>query len=275
MKLPRLLILAGFVACSALAADPNPEPSTDAVQPPHRTTAKVSYALGMNLGAQIKRVGAEVDVDTIAQAVQDVLDGTPPRLQENEVRPLLAQAQAYEVAKRKAEGESFLAKNAKVEGVTTLPDGMQYQILKHGSGEAAQSNDVAVINFRGTWIDGKEFRHEDNAKVMPVICPKGIREALLMMMPGAKWRIFVPSHLCYGDQAGQAVGFGSALIYDLEMISTGPDPEHKAVIYGAGRLGHAPGEDFLPMIVGAKKTDSTQPERPRENPGIVFPGDAK
>ena len=266
--------MAGFAACSALAADPNPEPSTDAIQP--RTDDKVSYALGMNLGAQIKRVGAEVDVDTIAQAVRDVLDGKPTRVEESEVRPLLTQAQAYEVAKRKAEGESFLAKNAKVEGVTTLPDGMQYHVIKAGAGELAQSNDIAVVNFRGTWIDGKEFRHEENVKVMPVICPKGIREVLLMMKPGAKWQIFVPSHLSYGDQMGQPVGFGSTLNYDLEMISAAPDPEHKAVIYGAGRLGHAPGEDFLPANRWREKTRvSAEPERPRENPGIVFPGDAK
>ena len=271
MKLHRFFILTGFVACSALAADP--QPSTDAIQP--RTDDKVSYALGMNLGVQIKRVGAEVDVDTIAQAIRDVLGDKPTRLQENEVRPLLAQAQTYEVTRRKAEGEAFLAQNAKVEGVTTLPDGVQYQVLKAGEGELARSNDIAVINLRGQWIDGKEFRREDNIKVMPVICPKGIREALLLMKPGSKWRIFVPSHLCYGDQPGQSVGFGSTLIYDLEMISTGPDPEHKAAIYGAGRLGHAPGEDFLPMIVGAKKTDATEPERPRENPNIIFPGDAK
>jgi FKBP-type peptidyl-prolyl cis-trans isomerase FklB len=271
MKLPRLLILAGFVACSALAADP--EPSTDAIQP--RTDDKVSYALGMNLGAQIKRVGAEVDVDTIAQAIRDVLEGKPMRLQENEVRPLLAQAQAYEVAKRKAEGEAFLAKNAKVEGVATLPDGMQYRILKPGAGEPAQSNDVAVINLRGQWINGKEFLHQDNVKVMPVICPKGIREALLMMKPGSRWRIFVPSRLSYGEQMGEPVGFGSTLIYDLEMIATGPDPEHKAVIYGAGRLGHPPGEDFLPAIGDAKNSAATGPEHPRENPNIVFPGDTK
>ena len=271
MKLPRLLILAGFVACSALAADP--EPSTDAIQP--RTDDKVSYALGMNLAAQIKRVGAEVDVDTITQAIKDVLDGKPTRLQQDELRPLFAQAEAYEVAKRKAEGEAFLAKNAKVEGVTTLPDGMQYRILKPGAGELAQSNDIAVINLRGQWINGKEFLHQDNAKVMPVICPKGIREALLMMKPGATWRIFVPSHLCYGNQMGQPVGFGSTLIYDLEMISTGPDPEHKAEIYGAGRLGHPPGEDFLPALVDAKNSAAAAPERPRENPNLVFPGDTK
>ncbi len=273
MKLRHLLILAGFATCSLMAADqPQPEPSTDAVQP--RNDAKVSYALGMNLGAQIKRVGVDVDVDVIAQAVKDVLEGKQTLLNKDDLRPLLTQAQAYVLAKRKAEGEAFMAANAKADGVTVLPDGMQYKVIEAGAGEAVKGSDVAVINFRGLWLSGKEFRHQEHAQVMPVICPKGIGEALVLMKPGAKWRIFVPPGLSYGNQMGTPVGFGSTLIYEIEVISTGADPDHKANIYGAGRLGHQPGEDFLPTIVGAKNSaGSAKPEAPHENPNIVFPGD--
>jgi FKBP-type peptidyl-prolyl cis-trans isomerase FklB len=271
MKLRQLLMLAGFAAFSAMAAD-EPQPSTDAIQP--RNDDKVSYALGMNMGAQIKRVGVDVNVDTIAQAVKDVLDGKPTRLQQEDIRPLLTQAQAYAVAKRKADGEAFLATNARADGVTTLPDGLQYKVLQAGTGELVKSNDIALVNLRGAWLDGREFLKQDHIQLMPLISPRGIRETLELMKPGAKWRIFVPSDLSYGNQMGQPVGFGSTLIYELELISAGPDPDHKAVIYGSGRLGHPPGEDFLPKIVGPKASAvAARPEPPRENPNIVFPGD--
>jgi FKBP-type peptidyl-prolyl cis-trans isomerase len=263
MKLNIIVVMASLAAFSAIADEP-PIP-TDASAPPD--PGKVSYALGMNLGLQIRRIGADVDVNVIMEAVKDVLADKPTKLQASEMHPLFAQEEAYQTAKKKADGEAFLAKNAKADGILVLPDGLQYRILEAGAGESAKDKDPLIINFRGKWIDGTEFRHQEHIQVLPMNCPKGMQEALQRMKPGAKWQIFVPSDLAYGHSAGRSAGFGSTLIYELDLISIGPDADHPGEYYGAGRLGHSPGEDFLPSYSSASAQNSAG--QTRANSGFV------
>jgi FKBP-type peptidyl-prolyl cis-trans isomerase FklB len=273
VRFQEMLMLAVLMAFSAGAEEP--APATAGLVPPD--PEKVSYALGMNLGLQIKRMGADVDVNVLAQALKDVLDGKPTKVRESEMRPIFAQEQAYEVAKKKAAGEAFLAKNARMPGVVVLPDGLQYRVVEAGAGEVSKTNEPLVINFRGTWIDGREFRRKEHIQVMPITCPKGMREALLMMKPGSKWRVFVPSDLAYGQQAGRAAGFGSTLIYDLELVSVGTEAAHAAELYGGGRLGHSSGEDFLPAYSSDSDSDAgaVDPlEQTRGKSNVIFPGDS-
>ena len=97
---------------------------------------KVAYALGMRMAGQLKRVTADVDSKIILQGMKDVLEGKPTKIKESEVEPLFEQAKAYgalkQSEKNKADGEAFLAKNAKADGIKTLPDGLQYRILQEG-----------------------------------------------------------------------------------------------------------------------------------------------
>jgi FKBP-type peptidyl-prolyl cis-trans isomerase FklB len=127
-------------------------------------------------------------------------------------------------AKNKTEGEAFLAANAKKEGVVTLPSGLQYQILTEGQGENPKATDQVTVQYRGTLIDGTEFDSSYSRgqpatfRLNQVI--KGWTEALQLMKPGAKWKLFVPAALAYGDKgAGPKIGPNSTLIFEVELIS--------------------------------------------------------
>lgn len=187
---------------------------------------KVSYALGMDLGLQIKRMGADVDVKTIIQAMQDVAEGKPTQLKPSELGPIFHQEEsarrAVQSVKNKADGEAFLARNGKAGGVTVLPDGLQFKVLQAGTGEIPKTSDIVVVNYKGTLLDGTVFDHKDNFEI-PVSAPiKGWQEALTQMKTGSKWELFVPSSLGYGHRAMGAIGPDSTLIFDIELLSIKP-----------------------------------------------------
>jgi FKBP-type peptidyl-prolyl cis-trans isomerase FklB len=126
--------------------------------------------------------------------------------------------------KNKKAGEEFLAANQKKEGVITLPSGLQYKILKTGTGAKPTSDQTVKCHYRGTLIDGTEFDSSykrGEAAEFPVSgVIKGCTEALQLMPVGSKWQLFVPSDLGYGERgAGQMIGPNAALIFDVELIS--------------------------------------------------------
>jgi FKBP-type peptidyl-prolyl cis-trans isomerase len=249
IKFQKALILSWLMALPAFAQEAQPKTATP---PPDKQ--KLSYALGMNLGEQLKKSGMEVDVDMISQAIRDVLEDKPTQIQESDIRPLFAQAQAYTLAKKsekaRAEGEAFLAKNAKAEGVTVLPDGLQYKVIQAGTGNIPIKTDLLTFNFHARWIDGTEFRHIDQEEIPLMACPKGLAEAFLMMKVGSKWQIFAPSDLIFNQQGGQ-FGFGSTLIYEVELTNAESESARPGQHKGTGRLGHALDEDLLPPNPGA------------------------
>jgi FKBP-type peptidyl-prolyl cis-trans isomerase FklB len=211
---------------------------------------KVSYGVGMTFGNQIKRAGFEVDVPTVAAAIQDVLAGHELKLTDKEAREAIGAYQKEVMAKReeerkktaeknKKEGEKFLAENKTKEGIKThgvkLQDGsmaeMQYKIISEGTGAIPRSNDMVSVVYRGTLINGTEF--DSSAKhggqpgkfnVSRVV--KGWTEALQMMKVGSKWQLFLPSTLAYGDFPGPGGGIepGSTLIFDMELVNIEAPP---------------------------------------------------
>ena len=209
---------------------------------------KVSYSIGMNVGRNLKRGSYDVNVDVLAGAIKDVLDGKEPRLSDKEsqdvmtayMKDLREKQEAERVKqsdKNKKEGEEFLAKNKSKPGVkthtVTLADGktaeMQYKIVTEGSGPSPKSNDIVTANYRGTLINGKEF--DSSAKQGRPLkraangLIRGWTEALTMMKPGAKWEIYVPSSLAYKDMpAGNDIEPGSTLIFEIELVSFEPAP---------------------------------------------------
>ena len=190
----------------------------------------VSYGLGVFVANNFKKGQYYdfLDYDMFVAGFMDRVDSTDIKISPDDAQKLL---QAYgqqksmeEAAKNKKAGEEFLVQNAQKEGVVTLPDGLQYKILTEGQGESPDTNDVVTVNYEGKTIDGKVFDSSyKNGK--PATFPlngiiKGWQEALSMMKTGAKWRIFVPSDLAYGEKRypNSPIGPNSTLIFDIELL---------------------------------------------------------
>jgi FKBP-type peptidyl-prolyl cis-trans isomerase FklB len=201
---------------------------------------KMSYIIGMDLGKNFQKQEVEINADILAQGIKDGISGGKPLLSEQEVRETLAGFQAEMTAKQmglakkrgeknKKEGEAFLAENQKKEGVKTLPSGLQYKVIKAGTGDSPKLTDEVTAHYLGTLIDGTEFDSSyrrgkpENLPVNGVI--PGWTEALQLMQVGAKWQLFVPSNLAYGERgAGRDIGPNATLIFEIELISI---PEKK------------------------------------------------
>ena len=205
---------------------------------------KFSYALGMNLGANLHRQAVDVDPAILQRGFKDGLAGGKTLLTEDEARAALLEVQT-EIRKKlqekmqaegdanKKAGDAFLAENKTKEGVVTLPDGLQYKILKEGSGAKPAATDSVVCNYRGTLINGTEF-DSSYKRGQPSTFPvggviKGWTEALQLMPVGSKWQLFIPSALAYGERApGGEIGPNSTLIFDIELLSIEQKKEEKA-----------------------------------------------
>jgi FKBP-type peptidyl-prolyl cis-trans isomerase len=209
------------------ATKPRPALTTD--------KAKASYALGENLGLSMKRQEVDIDPDMVALGLKDVLAGRKPALTDDEAKAALMQLQAkvrenMEAkikamgAANKQAGEAFLAANKSKEGVITLPSGLEYKILKEGTGPKPTATDTVECNYRGTTIDGKEF-DSSYKRGEPASFPvggviKGWTEALQLMPVGSKWQLFIPSTLAYGERgAGGDIPPNSTLIFEVELLS--------------------------------------------------------
>ena len=196
---------------------------------------KVSYAIGMNMAKTLQRQSLEVEPDVLVKGLKDVLTGNKPLLSDDEAMATLMALQNDMRAKQqekaqqlglsnKKEGEDFLAANKGKEGVVTLPSGLQYKILKEGSGPKPSAADSVVCNYRGTLINGTEFDSSyksGEAATFPVSgVIKGWTEALQLMPVGSKWQLFVPSDLAYGQRgAGADIGPNATLIFEVELLS--------------------------------------------------------
>lgn len=197
---------------------------------------KASYAVGLNLGNNWKRGDIDLDPDAVLRGIKDVYSGAP-KLSEDETRSVLTAYQQEISAKQqekrkvigeknKAEGEKFLADNKTKPGVTTLPSGLQYQVITNGTGEIPKATDMVSVNYRGTLIDGTEFDHSPTNqpatfRVNGVIA--GWIEALQLMKTGSKWKLFIPSSLAYKEfGSGQKIGPNATLIFEVELVSIKP-----------------------------------------------------
>lgn len=189
---------------------------------------KFSYGLGMGIGQNLLSMGVnEMNVEDFVKGVKDVLTGNKTEMTHAEAQKVvnehfrkLAEA-AYAV--NKEAGEKFLAENAKKEGVVTLPGGLQYQVLVEGNGKKPSATDRVQCHYEGTLIDGTVF--DSSIKrgepavfgVNQVI--RGWVEALQLMQEGAKWRLYIPYDMAYGEHgAGEMIPPYSALVFDVELI---------------------------------------------------------
>src|SRR6478609_4318683 len=176
------------------------------------TKDKVSYSIGMQIGFNLGRQKVDINPDILAQFEKDM-----------EAK----QKQAGE--KNKTDGTKFLEDNKKKPGVKTTASGLQYKVEKEGTGAPPKPTDMVTVNYRGTLIDGTEF-DSSYKRGQPATFPvngviKGWTEALQLMKQGAKYQLFIPSSLAYGERAmGPDIGANSALIFDVELQDVKPPP---------------------------------------------------
>ena len=196
---------------------------------------KVSYALGLGIGRQLAQMGAsELNIDDFAAAIKDVIAGNELKVSNREAQTIVQDyfrkqeeklnAERAEKGKvAKAEGEKYLAENAKKEGVVTLPSGLQYMVLKEGNGKKPKATDQVKCHYEGFLIDGTVF-DSSIQRGEPAVFPlnqviAGWTEGLQLMQEGAKYRFFIPYILGYGEGgSGASIPPYAALIFDVELL---------------------------------------------------------
>ncbi len=229
MKNP-LIVLAVSLAFAplALAADVQLKDQKD----------KISYSIGLDIGTTLKRQLIEVNEELLNTGILDGLSGKKPLLSEDQVKETMAvfqkemlakQAEAKKAAaaKNAAEATKFLTENKTKEGVKTTASGLQYKVLKEGSGPTPKPTDTVKVNYRGTVLDGTEF-DSSYKRGEPASFPvnrviKGWTEALQLMKVGSKYQLFIPADLAYGGRgAGSDIGPNAMLIFDVELLGINP-----------------------------------------------------
>ncbi len=191
-------------------------------------TDKLSYALGMVIGHNLKSMNVtNLNGADFAQAVNDVLAGCKPALTDAEAQQIvntyLTEQQEAQSKAAREEGEKFLAENAKKEGVVVLPSGLQYTVLREGTGRKPKATDSVKCHYEGTLTDGTVF-DSSYRRGEPATFPldgviKGWTEGVQLMAEGAKFRFFIPFNLAYGERgAGQSIPPYAALVFDVELI---------------------------------------------------------
>jgi FKBP-type peptidyl-prolyl cis-trans isomerase FklB len=197
-----------------------------------------SYGLGMNTGRSIKEEGIDIDLEMFFQGVRDAAAGAKPKYSEQQIREALTafqrdmrtrQETRQQTAgeKNKREGQAFLAANKAKEGVTTLPSGLQYLVIRSGDGTSPKATDTVKVHYEGTLLDGTVFDSSvkrNEPAVFPVrgVIP-GWTEALQRMKVGDKWKLFIPAELAYGPRgAGRAIGPNSVLVFEVELLGIEP-----------------------------------------------------
>ncbi len=196
---------------------------------------KVSYIIGLDIGKTFRMQGVDIDPDLLVRGLKDSLGEKKLLLSDQEIQETMStfqkemmarqEAQAKQLAeKNKKEGDAFLAENKKKEGVKTLPSGLQYKVIKAGSGKKPTINDTVTAHYRGTLINGTEFDSSIRRGKPASFAVKGVipgwTEALQLMEEGAKWQLFIPANLAYGERgAGREIGPNATLIFEVELIS--------------------------------------------------------
>jgi len=195
---------------------------------------KAGYSIGANIGSSLKQDGVDVSLDALVAGLKDSFTGAATQLPPEEQKKTLATLQTEMTekiaAQRKAagekarkEGEEFLAANKTKDGVKTLPSGLQYKVLSEGKGAQPKPTDQVTVNYRGTLIDGTEF-DSSYKRGQPVTFPvneviKAWSEALPLMKTGAKWQLFVPANLAYGEHgAGRDIPPNATLLFEVELV---------------------------------------------------------
>ncbi len=203
--------------------------------PPQTDQQKISYTLGYSIGYDFARKQLDMDPEMLIRGMRDALTGSDPALNEEDMRKAMTdlqqrmmakqQEQVQQLAQSNAEaGRTFLAANRQKEGVKTTSSGLQYRVIGQGAGKKPSRDSTVTVHYRGRLLDGTEFdnsykRNQPATFQVGGVIP-GWTEALQLMQEGARWRLYIPSELAYGERgAGPMIGPNATLIFDVELIS--------------------------------------------------------
>lgn len=189
--------------------------------------SKISYSLGVNIASSLKTQGLEqVDTAAIAKAMGDVYSNretqVSPQVAQQTLQEYFGKIQNEKIEKMSAEGAKFLALNSMKEGVVSLPSGLQYKIIKEGTGAKPNATDKVKTHYTGTLIDGTVF-DSSIKRGQPAVFPvngviKGWVQALQLMPVGSKWELYIPHYLAYGERGNQSIPPYAALVFQIELI---------------------------------------------------------
>lgn len=247
---PLLLTLSG----SALLAQDTPQPATPQPAPPPAPVTPpaapvdmnaVSYIIGADLGQKLRTNSVEANMESLIAGLKEAAAGAPPKYSpeeqqqimtafQNDLRAKMEKKQAELAATNSKLAADFLAENGKKPGIVTTPSGLQYQIIKEGTGPKPTSSDKVKAIYKGELITGTVF---DDSKGQPREFPvggvvKGWQEALPLMATGSKWKLFVPPALGYGPmQRGPVIEPNSVLVFEIELVEISkPAPKPAAAV---------------------------------------------
>ena len=239
------MAVVSLVACAVLyAADvssPKPKPAPASAPTQMTQQQKVGYCIGLSIAQNIKRQGLPADPVALLAGMKDGLTGAKPKMTQEEVRQTMMAFQERMMARQKKAAEAmkkadagigeanrkagaaYLAENRKKPGVVVAASGLQYKVLKPGTGAKPKATDWVVVKYRGTLVDGTEFdnsaNHGGTARFRAGGVIQGWSEALQLMKVGAKWQLVVPSGLAYGERRkGPKIGPNSTLVFEVELL---------------------------------------------------------
>jgi len=229
MKRSISIILACAASATLWAAD-----STINLQDQKERT---SYALGVNFGNNLRSQGVDVNLETLLKGMEDGI-ANKAKLSDTELREAFTALRTQITTRmqekgkeNKAAGEKFLAENANKEGIKSLPGGLQYRIIKEGSGPSPATNDEVSVKYTGKLLDGTVFDSSEKhnggqpAKFRVNGVIRGWGEALQHMNKGAEWELFIPGNLAYGERGAPGIPPNSTLIFTVDLIDIIPAPQ--------------------------------------------------
>ncbi len=195
---------------------------------------RISYSIGLSIGSNFKQQSIDVTLDPLMAGIKDALLDRKPMMTDQEIKETMdafrkqmttrmKQKKESQAAGNLADGEQFLRKNGKKAGVITTASGLQYEIIKKGTGLKPALTDTVVTHYTGTLLNGKVFDSSHKRK-SPATFPvngviKGWTEALQLMETGSKWKLFIPPGLAYGERgAGNVIGPNATLVFEIELL---------------------------------------------------------
>lgn len=233
MKMMKFFMLISFAVVMMVKVGVGQE--TQAAEKAMETVKdKASYAIGTSIGSSITRDDMDLNLELVFQGIRDVVEDKPRRLTDEQLQAAMATFEEELQKRRQArsaaaadvnarEGKAFLTENTKKPGVVTLPSGLQYKVLKQGTGATPTAQDTVKTHYRGRLIDGTEFdssysRGEPATFPVGRVIP-GWTEALQKMKVGDKWELYIPSNLAYGPRGtGADIGPNATLIFEIELL---------------------------------------------------------
>lgn len=225
----RTLLLGSLLLVSAAATAQDADPLAD--------SGKLSYAVGFDLGMNLRRQGLDLNLEQVLQAIRDTFNETEPTVPREEMANILTALQQklrteqlerfrQLAEKNKKDADDFLADNAQKSGVVNMPSGVQYRIVEEGSGKRPALTDTVTLHYRGSKIDGWEFdssfaRGKPEVFKIESLGVKGWQEVLPLMKEGSTWKVYLPPEMAFGVRGNPPIGPNEAVIFDIQLVKIG------------------------------------------------------